>query len=83
MPGRLLHRHPGNGLDRVGLHARVAPTANPDREILQGIDLTVGRDEVVAMLATGDAQLRQKLDAFRARQTEAARAMALPPRDPA
>jgi len=33
----------------------------------------------VAMLATGDAQLRDKLDAFRARQTEAARAMTLPP----
>jgi len=30
---------------------------------------------VVAMLATEDAGLRAKLDAFRARQTEAARAM--------
>jgi 5-(carboxyamino)imidazole ribonucleotide mutase len=29
----------------------------------------------VAMLATGDAALRARLDAFRARQTEAARAM--------
>jgi 5-(carboxyamino)imidazole ribonucleotide mutase len=37
----------------------------------------------VAMLAVGDAALRAKLDAFRARQTEAARAMSLPPRDPA
>jgi len=37
----------------------------------------------VAMLATGDAALREKLDAYRARQTEAARAMSLPPRDPA
>jgi 5-(carboxyamino)imidazole ribonucleotide mutase len=37
----------------------------------------------VAMLAVGDATLRAKLDAFRARQTEAARAMTLPPRDPA
>jgi 5-(carboxyamino)imidazole ribonucleotide mutase len=33
----------------------------------------------VAMLASSDAALRQKLDAFRARQTEAARAMTLPP----
>jgi len=33
----------------------------------------------VAMLAVDDAALRAKLDAFRARQTEAARAMALPP----
>ncbi|MBA2673067.1 5-(carboxyamino)imidazole ribonucleotide mutase [Ramlibacter sp.] len=33
----------------------------------------------VAMLASTDAALRAKLDAFRARQTEAARAMALPP----
>ncbi|HEY1230976.1 MAG TPA: 5-(carboxyamino)imidazole ribonucleotide mutase [Ramlibacter sp.] len=33
----------------------------------------------VAMLAAQDPQLRAKLDAFRARQTEAARAMALPP----
>lgn len=37
----------------------------------------------VAMLAVNDAALKQKLDAFRARQTEAARAMTLPPRDPA
>jgi 5-(carboxyamino)imidazole ribonucleotide mutase len=37
----------------------------------------------VAMLAVGDSALRAKLDAFRARQTEAARAMTLPPRDPA
>ena len=29
----------------------------------------------VAMLATGDAALRAKLDAFRTKQTEAARAM--------
>lgn len=33
----------------------------------------------VAMLAVEDAALRAKLDAFRARQTEAARAMTLPP----
>jgi 5-(carboxyamino)imidazole ribonucleotide mutase len=33
----------------------------------------------VAMLANGDAALRAKLEAFRARQTEAARAMTLPP----
>lgn len=33
----------------------------------------------VAMLANEDAALRAKLDAFRARQTEAARAMTLPP----
>ena len=33
----------------------------------------------VAMLANGDAALRSKLDAFRAKQTEAARAMTLPP----
>jgi 5-(carboxyamino)imidazole ribonucleotide mutase len=33
----------------------------------------------VAMMATQDASLRAKLDAFRAQQTEAARAMALPP----
>jgi 5-(carboxyamino)imidazole ribonucleotide mutase len=33
----------------------------------------------VAMLAGGDAALRAKLDAYRARQTEAARAMSLPP----
>ncbi len=33
----------------------------------------------VAMLATQDAALRRKLDDFRARQTEAARAMTLPP----
>jgi 5-(carboxyamino)imidazole ribonucleotide mutase len=37
----------------------------------------------VAMLAVDDAGLRAKLEAFRARQTEAARAMTLPPRDPA
>ena len=37
----------------------------------------------VAMLAVNDAALRQKLDAYRARQTDAARAMTLPPRDPA
>jgi 5-(carboxyamino)imidazole ribonucleotide mutase len=38
----------------------------------------------VAMLALGDAALLAKLEAFRARQTEAARAMTLPPpRDPA
>ena len=37
----------------------------------------------VAMLAVNDAALRQKLDAFRAQQTETARAMSLPPRDPA
>ena len=37
----------------------------------------------VAMLAVDDAALRRQLDAFRARQTEAARAMTLPPRDPA
>jgi 5-(carboxyamino)imidazole ribonucleotide mutase len=33
----------------------------------------------VAMLANHDAALRAKLDAFRAKQTEVARAMALPP----
>lgn len=33
----------------------------------------------VAMLANNDAALRTKLDAFRAMQTEAARAMTLPP----
>jgi 5-(carboxyamino)imidazole ribonucleotide mutase len=33
----------------------------------------------VAMLANHDAALRQKLEAFRAAQTEAARAMTLPP----
>jgi 5-(carboxyamino)imidazole ribonucleotide mutase len=33
----------------------------------------------VAMLANEDAGLRERLQAFRARQTEAARAMALPP----
>ncbi|MFD1710315.1 5-(carboxyamino)imidazole ribonucleotide mutase [Ottowia sp. GY511] len=33
----------------------------------------------VAMLASGDPALRQKLEAFRADQTAAARAMALPP----
>jgi 5-(carboxyamino)imidazole ribonucleotide mutase len=37
----------------------------------------------VAMLAVNDPALRARLDAFRARQTEAARAMSLPPRDPA
>jgi 5-(carboxyamino)imidazole ribonucleotide mutase len=38
----------------------------------------------VAMLAVNDPALRQKLDAYRAKQTEAARAMTLPPpRDPA
>ena len=37
----------------------------------------------VAMLATSDAGLRGKLDAFRTRQTEAARAMTLPPKDAA
>ncbi|RYF16479.1 MAG: 5-(carboxyamino)imidazole ribonucleotide mutase [Comamonadaceae bacterium] len=37
----------------------------------------------VAMLANEDAVLRAKLEAFRARQTEAARAMAVPPRDAA
>jgi len=37
----------------------------------------------VAMLAGEDPALRQKLEAFRARQTEAARAMTLPPKDPA
>ena len=35
----------------------------------------------VAMLANNDATLRQKLHDFRTRQTEAARAMALPTRD--
>jgi 5-(carboxyamino)imidazole ribonucleotide mutase len=33
----------------------------------------------VAMLAVGDAALRERLDAFRSHQTEAARAMTLPP----
>jgi 5-(carboxyamino)imidazole ribonucleotide mutase len=33
----------------------------------------------VAMLATDDARLRTQLDTFRTRQTETARAMALPP----
>ncbi len=37
----------------------------------------------IAMLANEDAALRAKLEAFRTRQTEAARAMTLPPRDPA
>jgi 5-(carboxyamino)imidazole ribonucleotide mutase len=37
----------------------------------------------VAMLANHDAALRKKLDAYRLRQTETARAMSLPPRDPA
>jgi 5-(carboxyamino)imidazole ribonucleotide mutase len=34
----------------------------------------------VAMLASHDAALREQLEAFRLRQTEAARAMSLPPR---
>ena len=38
---------------------------------------------VVAMLATNDAALQAKLEAFRAKQTETARGMTLPPRDPA
>ena len=33
----------------------------------------------LAMLATGDADLRVRLEAYRARQTEAARGMTLPP----
>ncbi len=33
----------------------------------------------VAMLANGNPALREKLNAFRAAQTEAARAMTLPP----
>jgi 5-(carboxyamino)imidazole ribonucleotide mutase len=37
----------------------------------------------VAMLALNDSALRARLEAYRARQTEAARAMSLPPRDPA
>jgi 5-(carboxyamino)imidazole ribonucleotide mutase len=37
----------------------------------------------VAMLAVNDPALRARLDAFRARQTEAARAMTVPPRDAA
>ena len=37
----------------------------------------------VAMLAVADPALLRKLEAFRARQTEAARSMTLPPRDPA
>src|SRR6187455_1467418 len=37
----------------------------------------------VAMLAVKDTALKAKLDDFRARQTEAARSMAVPPRDPA
>ena len=37
----------------------------------------------VAMLANEDAGLRAKLDAFRARQTDAARGMVLPPKDAA
>ena len=36
-----------------------------------------------AMLANEDAGLRSRLEAFRQRQTDAARAMSLPPRDPA
>jgi 5-(carboxyamino)imidazole ribonucleotide mutase len=35
----------------------------------------------VAMLANRDPALRAKLDAFRARQTDAARAMTVPPKD--
>ncbi|RST55998.1 5-(carboxyamino)imidazole ribonucleotide mutase [Variovorax sp. MHTC-1] len=35
----------------------------------------------VAMLAVADPALRERLDAFRAQQTEAARSMALPPVD--
>lgn len=35
----------------------------------------------VAMLAVSDPALRKKLDDFRARQTEAARAMTLPPKE--
>lgn len=35
----------------------------------------------VALLANEDAALRGKLDAYRAKQTEAARAMTLPPKD--
>ncbi|WP_332826654.1 5-(carboxyamino)imidazole ribonucleotide mutase [Ramlibacter sp.] len=35
----------------------------------------------VAMLANHDPALRARLDAFRARQTDAARAMTLPPKD--
>ena len=37
----------------------------------------------VAMLAVNDPALKAQLEAFRTRQTEAARAMTLPPRDPA
>jgi 5-(carboxyamino)imidazole ribonucleotide mutase len=37
----------------------------------------------IAMLALNDPALRAQLDAYRTRQTEAARAMSLPPRDPA
>ncbi|MBC5782846.1 5-(carboxyamino)imidazole ribonucleotide mutase [Ramlibacter sp. USB13] len=37
----------------------------------------------VAMLAVNDPALKAKLEAFRTKQTEAARAMTLPPRDPA
>jgi 5-(carboxyamino)imidazole ribonucleotide mutase len=37
----------------------------------------------VAMLAGNDPALLRKLEAYRARQTEAARATSLPPRDPA
>ena len=37
----------------------------------------------VAMLAVNDSAMRAKLETYRARQTEAARAMTLPPRDPA
>jgi 5-(carboxyamino)imidazole ribonucleotide mutase len=35
----------------------------------------------VAMLANEDAALRKRLEAYRVRQTEAARAMTLPPRE--
>jgi 5-(carboxyamino)imidazole ribonucleotide mutase len=37
----------------------------------------------VSMLALQDSALRTRLEEFRTRQTEAARAMTLPPRDPA
>ncbi|HYF41056.1 MAG TPA: 5-(carboxyamino)imidazole ribonucleotide mutase [Ramlibacter sp.] len=37
----------------------------------------------VALLANENPALRSQLEAFRARQTEAARAMTLPPKDPA
>jgi 5-(carboxyamino)imidazole ribonucleotide mutase len=35
----------------------------------------------VAMLAVADPALRERLDAFRAKQTEAAQSMTLPPSD--